>query len=272
MIAHKSSSLIPAEDTVRIHIGLNEPPPRDKAAVIATYQHEKVLSKSTQEMARQLQMNGYFVVICCAQDDYTDVSIEAQLKDRAIVMTRSNLGYDFGSWAVAMAKFPWLSSVENLILTNDSMVGPFSDLAELIHQFEECTADVWALTKSNQFEPHLQSFFVGIKNGIFTDSILKKFWKRIPLFKQKEDIVTYFEIGLSRLLFSEGYSTAAAIYPSQLPSANGNPSIDAWEQLLHRGIPLVKKQLFSNPELSPSGHLIGDKVKELYGKTIENWV
>ena len=56
--------------------------------------------------------------------------------DDLVVVRKPNVGYDFGSWSVAMSLMPSIATSDRLIIANDSMVGPFVSLRPALEQFE----------------------------------------------------------------------------------------------------------------------------------------
>jgi len=244
----------------------------NKVVVIAGYSTQTDISKSVIALCNEFDTNDFAVVLCIAQDHPQELKENPLLSSNVVVLRRQNIGYDFGSWGSVLTQFPGILKANQLILSNDSLIGPFSSLGPLLREFESSTSDVWGLTKTNQFEPHLQSYFLGFRGGISQEKVLVDFWKKIPIIQDKELLVSRLEVGLSRLLFAESFSTSAFIYPEQLSLVSGNPTIDAWDQLLLRGIPFVKKQLLTNPRFDDITEIISSKVKELYGQDIQDWM
>ncbi|PVU82122.1 hypothetical protein DDP54_02850 [Cellulomonas sp. WB94] len=188
------------------------------------------------------------------------------------VMRKPNVGYDFGSWAIALARFPDIASAENVVLANDSLVGPFASISKLFAAFHSSPADVWGLTETLQFSRHLQSFFVGYRGGVLRDEPLARFWRDIRHFDDKNDVIHRHEIGLGRLLFSEGYTVDAAFPAGQVVDAADNPTIIGWRTLLERGMPLVKRELVRSPHLAEDGADIGAEVRRRYGTDVAEWL
>jgi lipopolysaccharide biosynthesis protein len=231
------------------------------------------MSRSLCTLVSELQSHGYRVVVSSAceasgsleWDDTVDV-------DQLTVLRKPNVGYDFGSWSVALELIPELSSAERTLLVNDSMVGPFTSLGPLLTKFDSTAADVWALTDTQQFGHHLQSYFLGFCAGTLTDRPLAAFWANIRHHGDKMRIILDYEVGLGRLLREEGYSKESAFSHELLVRPGQNPVIVAWKDLLERGFPFVKREIVRSPEVAPAGTTMPDVVKHLYGVDIEDWV
>lgn len=170
-----------------------------------------------------------------------------------IIYQRPNKGYDFGSWASALERLHYLENSTKVLLINDSIVGPFFDLDQVLSDFERCNSDVWTAVRSGQYFPHIQTFFWGFNEGVLSAAPIRHFWKSIPATIDREVIISKCELGISRLLFAEGFSTEAFIDPPDVGLDWENPTIFAWRGLIEAGFPFLKRQLLRRPELSPTG-------------------
>ena len=113
------------------------------------------------------------------------------------MVRRANVGHDFGSWAAALAAWPALALAERVLLVNDSVLGPFAPLTDVLADFDGGPEPVWGLVRSDQRRPHLQTFFVGYRDGALAHPALDRFWKDVRVERDKARIVRYCELGLS---------------------------------------------------------------------------
>jgi hypothetical protein len=115
--------------------------------------------------------------------------------DRIIV--RENSGYDFGSWATVfqLCQAEFLGAKE-VIFANDSIIGPIGSIDTLLEKIHASTADMWAITDSQDTKYHFQSYFWGIKkkaNQIFP--VLDAFlFYRYALPKNKDEAIKNYEL------------------------------------------------------------------------------
>ena len=63
------------------------------------------------------------------------------------VIERANEGYDFYSYKVGIEQLS-LDQYDSLMLCNDSVYGPFDDLAPLFERMDESKCDFWGITES----------------------------------------------------------------------------------------------------------------------------
>ena len=76
-----------------------------------------------------------------------NTSVLRQLQRRcAAVLIRDNEGYDFGSWMTGLRFFSnEIQNCDEIIITNDSMWGPITNLNKLFNLIRECNADIISL-------------------------------------------------------------------------------------------------------------------------------
>lgn len=247
-------------------------PPGDRVAIVASYGPTTAVSRSVTELIAELERIGYRTILVRASDDVRPLDWPKGATRPTVILRKPNHGYDFGSWAVGLARFPAAQRRRFVILANDSLAGPFAPLDDLIADFEASTVDVWAATSTHQFIDHLQSYFLGFRNGVLADASLKQFFHRLPAVSEKSAIIERYELGLSRRLFAEGFTMSAAFESERVTTATENPTIAGWRELLRLGFPFVKRELLRNPDVVADGHEVRDVVKASYGTDPEGWV
>lgn len=218
----------------------------ERVALLAEYGDGPNTSPWALRYAGALADNGYQVLLVAARNDPAAFVAPRQLPAGVCVLLRPNVGYDFGSWATALRRLPAVAHCRYVLLTNDSIVGPFADIAPMLASFEQCKADVWAATANTQLAPHVQSFLLGFRQGILADKPIAKFFANIREQAEKMDYVKAYEIGLSALLRSEGYSTYVQWLSGDGSWERSNPSLSAWQELLQAGFPFAKKMLLDD--------------------------
>lgn len=128
--------------------------------------------------------------------------------------------YDFGSYKIGFniaKENNLLPNADNLIFANDSCYGPFGSLGEIFTKMDRQDIDFWGLTTNeNRFfrtfipckesnNRHVQSYFVVLKNNVFTSDTFNNFINSIKKEKSKEDIILKYEIGLTNTLCKAGF-------------------------------------------------------------------
>jgi lipopolysaccharide biosynthesis protein len=251
--------------------------PRDaeRIALMAHWSPGAAQSRSTTRLVAELQRLGYHVVICSTSPAAEQLGFGAdpdvQLP-RLTVLRRENSGYDFGSWAVAMDVCADLLDRAHVLVVNDSLVGPFAPLDEVIAHFEATTADVWGMVESDQFASHLQSFFRGFRHGVLAEPVMRDYWTDVRVVPDKFSLIQRYEFGFTEFLRTNGYSATSFVHHRDVVQDGRNPTILGWRALLEAGVPFVKRELVRSPELAPDGHRLPAVLAARYGTDVAGWL
>jgi lipopolysaccharide biosynthesis protein len=214
-----------------------------KIAIFAHWSESEKLSASAERTIDSLIEAKYSVVLVSSCESVNQLSMKNGLKNQITVIRKPNIGYDFGSWSTAIQMLPKLVDTEQVIIINDSLIGPFSSIGEFINELENSPYDVTGVTDSNQIRYHIQSFMVHFKNGSFQHKMVQNFWKEIHVQESKFDLVRTYEIGLSVTAQSAGLYVGS-LFPWNLVGQSWqNPSVDRWGRLLELGFPFVKREV-----------------------------
>lgn len=189
------------------------------------------------------------------------------------ILHRENIGHDFGSWNAGMATIPeWRASYEYLILANDSVYGPLSELSGLVAPIRRPRPAIAGMTESLEHERHLQSYFLAMNRAAFQSTFFRDFCKGFRYFKDRSLTIEMYELGLSREALRGGcelipFVPYAGIRDFVLKEAPGshaaaeasrrnvNPTHYFWRELITRyHAPLIKVDLLKfNPSRIPDG-------------------
>lgn len=183
----------------------------------------------------------------------------------AKIIIKDNIGYDFGAYATGLEIAKEYSHFNKVILANDSVYGPFSDLMNVLHKMEKEKLDVIGLTDNWEYSYHLQSYFIILNRQVLNHPKVENFWHNVPLTNNKKIIIRECEIGFSRMLLRQGFKLGAlcsyvdiivqAIKDKKLP-ANAtlvnyycNPTHYFWDILIYIfDYPFIKIELIKyNP-------------------------
>ncbi len=244
-----------------------------RVAIVAHWSATARTTRSVCTLVAELQSCGYRVVVSSACEAPEALVWESIVDvDDLVVIRKPNVGYDFGSWSVALGLLPDAAAAERTILVNDSMAGPFTSLRPLLERFDATPADVWGLTDTQQFGRHLQSYFLGFTDGILTEPPLRRFWARVSHERSKWGVILRNELGLGRLLFEEGYIQTPAWPHESVVRPGQNPVIQGWNRLLEQGFPFVKREILRDPSLAPAGRTAPAVLAQLFGVDVMTWV
>ncbi len=188
------------------------------------------------------------------------------------VVRRPNLGYDFGSWATALDRYPAIATSPHVLLLNDSLVGPFASIDHLLERFHASAADVWAVTDTTQFRHHLQSYWPRFQGRDPSGTLALAVLASVRVQGSREDVIWRYEIGLSQLLDREKFVTDVAIPYWRVVGEKQNPTILGWRRLLNDGFPFVKRQLLREPQIAPDGPEVSAELRRRFDVEVDEWL
>jgi hypothetical protein len=224
---------------------------RNRVVVLAEYAKGSELRSDAVAAASAWAGAGWGVVVVAARDAWVRrVKAPADLPEGVVVLARANVGYDFGSWRDALSTLDGLAALDLVVLTNDSLLGPFGGLEDLTARIAASTADVWAATASEAKGTHLQSYLVAFRDGVLERPGLHDFFAGVRALDSKDDVIVNYELGLTRAITAEGLQTQVE-WPNAalgLPPA-ANPSAWGAAALIEQGLPFVKRSLRDVPTL-----------------------
>lgn len=244
----------------------------DRVAIVSSWAPTNVMSRSLSEYLAQLAGLGYVPFVVSTTGSDAPLEWPHGLPDSAVVVRRDNIGYDFGSYAAALNAAPWLREIDHLLLTNDSMVGPFAPIERAVRAAESSHADICSLTESVQYVHHPQSFFLMFRKGILNEPPMRRFFDEVREQSEKVEIIQAYELGLSRHCAHEGYSWESVAGGDRLSVGTENPTLYGWESILDAGIPFVKRNILLDPTRVAKTVDMPGSVWKRYGEDIREWL
>lgn len=168
--------------------------------------------------------------------------------------------YDFGSYKRGFL----LSLDENLdynqlIFANDSCYGPFYPLDEIFSKMDKKNIDYWGMTQNSYgvtknpedrykicpWMPHLQSYFLVFNSNVFKSEVFNHFIQKISKLELKTQIITEYEIGLSKLLKKAGFKRG--VYINKFKYENNCSGGRKWDILIKKyKHPFLKTSIIKN--------------------------
>lgn len=256
---------------VRLERGVVPQDTPTKVALIAQYSAGPTQPRSISEYTRQLADNEFTPVIVSACESSGHLRFPHGLPESTIIIRRPNVGYDFGSWATALGMIPQIRRSEVVLLTNDSLVGPFSDIRPILDWATHPGPNIRALTSSFQFVRHMQSYFLAFRGGILDDDAWRYFFNSVRVQPDKSSVVLKYELGLSRFAFQEAYSVQEYISGPDIGVPDDNPTIAGWKELVEAGVPFVKRTMLTDPSTAEAAPEVRSFIKTTYHTDVEEW-
>jgi rhamnosyltransferase len=130
------------------------------------------------------------------------------------VITRKNIGRDFGSWKLGL-KLTDLQEYEQIVLANDSVYGPLYNLSEIFDEMENRSADMWGITERWEHKYHLQSYFIVFEQPVVESEFFEMFWNEVKYLRGKRNIINRYEMGITEEAILNGYQVDSYIHYSE---------------------------------------------------------
>ncbi len=164
------------------------------------------------------------------------------------ILVKENYGYDFGAWKSGLNLLGnKLNTYDELILCNDSVFGPFSDLEVIFMEMKQKKYDFWSMTDNYEISYHLQSYFIVYTKKAFTEKVFQDFWKNFKIYNNKKKLIEMNEIRFSKNLQKTELTFGA--YCTTENYSYLNIMHYYWKDLiLNKKYPFIKKELLrDNP-------------------------
>lgn len=173
------------------------------------------------------------------------------------IYCRDNKGYDAGAYKDALcSSLGWeeVRRYDELILMNDSFLGPLYDLGEYFALMEHTDCDFWGMTRNfggeytesfiGKFGTHIQSYFLVFFSGCFHSLLFQNYWERLVYPKTYDEAIFYFEHAIYKLLTDKGFVGKALTDVWGLTFAyNENPyRLYGLELIRDKKLPILKKK------------------------------
>jgi hypothetical protein len=243
-----------------------------RVVLIAHWMPDTRVTKSVAELVGSLARNDFSVALVSTAEGEGPLVWPGSVPDGVTILRRPNVGYDFGSWAAALDRYPALAAADEVLLMNDSLVGPFTPFDSILARFHSSGADIWGLTDTTQFQHHMQSYCLGFKHQVLCEPPLAAFWRSICVEASRDDVIHRYEIGLGRLLRRESYSLDPVFHYEKVVGEGRNPTIHGWRRLLDLGFPFVKRELLLKPGVTEEGWEVPSEVMRRFGVDVKEWV
>lgn len=150
--------------------------------------------------------------------------------------------YDFGSYKIGFKyakEHCLLDDVDEIILCNDSCFCVDS-LKPAFDKMSTKPCDFWSMTASNEYEPHLQSFFLVVKKKLFNSEVFSNYLDNVKHLDSFLEIVNTYEIPLKMTFEKEGFKSVSYI---KAPKKN-NPTFFPIKCIKVK-MPLIKRKIFT---------------------------
>jgi hypothetical protein len=244
---------------------------RQPSRLLLLHHHDArgLLPTSWQQLLQAAQASGWQVVLSTSGLQGEQAAVLEQ--QGVLLCRRRNIGRCLGAYkdlVLLLQDPPLQAALADLVLLNDSTL-PLQPPAALLDHLQRWAESTQAgsapvlcgLTDSAERAAyHLQTYCLHANRALLQHPAWLRFWLGFSLAGSKDDLINNGEIGLSQVLLAAGVRLRPA-YPlvqgllsdpamaeelqrySIWQPRHVNQSLFAWQSLLARGFPLVKKHV-----------------------------
>ncbi len=255
---------------------MSEPAPTRAVCLFAHFSRGPRLSASVLHYLVQLKRCGLSVhVALSGMDRLADEDREILDGLGIAAYPRANQGLDFGAWQ-HLIRIGCTDRADSVLLVNDSVFGPVSELAPIFAAMQARARDVWGMVESHEVSWHLQSWFICLTAASMARPAIARVFDLPFSQMSKAEIILHGEIGLGTAIRAEGLSWEACLSDPRRGLRKlvaVNPMHVDWICVLRSGrVPFVKVELLrDNPARIPWVGL-WPKILRRYGAFPEHWI
>ncbi|CAN5138743.1 hypothetical protein BH09ACT10_BH09ACT10_02130 [soil metagenome] len=155
----------------------------------------------------------------------------AQVLSLAELHERPNYGQDFYGWKEAIDRHFDADTYDELVLTNDTYVGPVRPFESITAEAAKTDFDVWGITDSLRREHHIQSYLLFFTPPALKSETFRVFWRDLKPAKDRNTAIATQEIGLSKALRNGGFKIGGIFTPTPKEVTVGQLRMRHWHKM-----------------------------------------
>lgn len=205
---------------------------------------------------------------------------EKILKQYGEVLVRENKGFDVWAYKTALEHYGWekLASYDEVIMMNNTIMGPVYPFAETFEKMDQQDLDFWGLTeyfkiKGDPFgyspygylPDHIQSHWIACRRSLVASADFQQYWNDMQMIDNYEQAVGKHESIFTKIFADKGYRWAVSAECEDLRDYSGYPLMMCPKKLLkERRCPVFKKRSFFHMEADYLRNTAGEQTSELF--------
>jgi hypothetical protein len=199
----------PSPAILRQEPGVPIPPGQHSLALYVHWSPDGRISAMVRQQVAAYAQAGFAVVFITAAPAVAEPDWQVMRGIAALAVHRRNAGRDFGAWKDVIGNaLHLMPDAEELLLTNDSILGPILPMDPLWPVLRAAGEGMVGLTESLGGGAHLQSYFL-LFRGRASIADAAAFLRRLRLSSSKWLIVQRGELGLTRYMLARGHKVMA---------------------------------------------------------------
>ena len=200
-------------------------------------------------------------IIFVANGNLSEDSKKKLLAKRIEVIKRENKGFDIWAYKTGLDFIGWkaLSTYDEVILLNDTILGPVFPITDLFLNMYRKNCDFWGLTRHPEshldifrgsteygFLPeHIQSFFMVFRREMINSYEFQFYWDNLLPIKSYKDAVYRHEAVFTKYFENKGFTWDVYMHTEDLDAITLNPMIYYPKMLIEKyHCPIFKRRVF----------------------------
>ncbi|GHU50130.1 hypothetical protein AGMMS49975_00550 [Clostridia bacterium] len=241
---------------------------KKRAAIYVIYDKDGVLSEYREYFLKELKKVTDRIVVVA------NGVLNPESRDKLYEITddffvRENSGYDSGAFRAGMNYISWdtlQNEYDELILCNDSMLGPIYPFAEIFGKMEDSDADIWSIQKifgnkdihtirgdykfPNGVKETLTIPFCVVRKKYLRSYEFKEWWTKDFPIKNYGDASYFNEFGFSEYLRNSGFRLGFFMDDTLKSYADNLATVFPYKCFLENNINLFKIKAFENDSVN----------------------
>ncbi len=185
------------------------------------------------------------IIIFSSDCDIKDTELKKLENITPYIISKCHGEYDFGSYKrgyVYAQRHNLLKNAEELLICNDSCIGPFHPLEDIFEEMKNNSCDFWGLNYNKYITSHLQSFFLVFKKNVFNSKQFEEFLLNVRIERNKNIVVKKYELNFTEYLLQAGFNYSYCFdkpIPHRLYST-------IFSEMGNTKYPFIKKSMLNN--------------------------
>ena len=195
--------------------------PARRLCVYVTYNKEHKVKEYMGHMLKSLRKCVTSLYVVCNYPEILD-GYDYIRPYADAVFRRENKGFDAGAYKdmiCTLLGWDTIYKYDEIILANDSFLGPFYSLNGYFDMMSDVPCDFWGMTRNfggeykesiiGKYESHVQSYFVVCRERLLHSSDFRDFWEKFVYPNTYDEAILYFEHAINHMCRDKGFNALA---------------------------------------------------------------
>ena len=249
-----------------------------RLAIYFFYDRRGVVDGYVPYFLNDLKKNVSEIMIVC--NGKLDIAGKEKLEQYGKVLVRENKGFDVWAYKTALETYGWdkLEEFDEVIMLNNTIMGPVYELAETFEKMDQKDLDFWGLTeyfkiKGDPFgyspygylPDHIQSHWIACRRPLVSSKEFHDYWENMSMIEDYAQAVGKHESIFTKTFADMGYKWGVSVEMEDLRNYSGYPLMMCPKKLIkERRCPIFKKRSFFHMESDFLKNTTGEQTSELF--------